>query len=133
MKRAAFVLLTIALAVPLFAGKHSRPQPQRLVSLSQNGANVTLHFQDGSSADVPATSVRIRRVARAKGQSHTLTVSQLSTMTTAGSLPAVATVFEGTSGRRARIRVFNSDAEAQAFVQAAADRRAAREAQKSKQ
>ena len=129
MKRAAFAVIAFGLAVPLFAAaKHGRPQPQRLVSILQNGTSVTLRFEDGNSVDLAATNVRIRR-ASPTNQPRVMSIPQLTSMAAGGPLPAVAIV----SRRYARIRVFENDAETRAFLQRAADRRAARESRTSKQ
>ena len=131
MKRAvAFV--AFALALPVLA---AAIQPQRIASISQNGSTVTLRFENGTSVDVPATGLKIRRISSQPHQLRTMTVAQLSAMNGAAPLPAIAMLraHDGTSPRGMRIRVFESDADTRAFLQQYADRQAARQARKSNQ
>ncbi|HUJ13152.1 MAG TPA: hypothetical protein VLV86_03860 [Vicinamibacterales bacterium] len=134
MKRVWIALVACALAAPIVAApKHARPLPQRLASVAQNGTTVTLHFENGTSLDVPSKNLRIRNASRQPHQPHILTVEQLSSMNASGPLPAIAIVQEGRAAHRVRVRVFANDAETRAFLQRAADRQAAREARKSNQ
>lgn len=124
-KRILFAVIPtlILAALPLWAapaGREShRPMPSRIVSMSENGSTVTMNLEDGRSITAPQNAVRIvSRDAAMKGKAKEMTVATLSAMSSAGSLPAIATAIYGKDGtlHRVRIRVFDSNDAASAFL-----------------
>lgn len=124
---AAVVSLTFlavtAFAAPRAADHARRSAPVRVASMTEEGAKVTLRFEDGKSVELSKNDVHIMR----RGQSASATsVESLTAASGSGSLPAIATLIYRPDGtvRKARVQVFSSSAEASAFLQRSSRRAA---------
>jgi len=95
------------------------------MAIVENGPIVTLRLDNGTDVDVAKSIVKIKSAARGhvrdgkKEKEETLSISQLSQMSTASSsgLPAVVSLSYRKDGnvKKAKIRVFPSEAEVSAF------------------
>jgi hypothetical protein len=113
--------------------------PQRLISISENGPIVTLRLNDGSTVDVARSNVKIkddtlsRTAHQPRNKREPMSLTQLSQLNAA---PAVVTLsYKHGEVKKAKVRVFASEAALNTFFAQRADRAAAaaRAAEKKEQ
>lgn len=114
--KVAAILLLLA-SVPALVAKPVRVGPShqtmKVVSMVENGPVVTLRFEDGSTADIAKSTLRIRDEAQKRGTARS--IEQLSRTS---NLPAIATIAYRPDGtvKKARLRVFANEAAMNAFT-----------------
>ena len=111
---ATLLLLVVAqviVAKPVKVGPSH--QTMKVVSMVENGPVVTLRFEDGSSADVAKSTLRIRD--EAQKHSNARSIEQLSRTS---NLPAIVTIAYRPDGtvKKARLRVFANETAMNAYT-----------------
>ena len=108
------LLLAFAQAVvakPMRVG--ASHETMKVISMVENGPVVTLRFENGSTADVAKSTLKIRDDAQKRG-----TARSIEELSRTSNLPAVATVVYRSDGniKRVRLHVFTSEEALSAFT-----------------
>jgi hypothetical protein len=111
---ASLLLLVVAqsiVAKPVRVGPSH--QTMKVVSMVENGPVVTLRFDNGSTADVAKSTLRIRDEAHKRG-----TARSIAELSRTSNLPAIARVAYMPDGtvKKVRLRVFANEAAMNAFT-----------------
>jgi hypothetical protein len=120
-------------------------QTQRLIAVSENGPIVTLRLENGASVDVARSKVKVKeeersaqtRAARKAQKKRVASVARLSEMSAANpaGLPALVTLSYKRDGsvKKARVRLFASEAAMRTYLAQREERLAAARAAQSKE
>jgi hypothetical protein len=137
---AIVAVVSLLFAPHLFGAKAKRiakqgsHEPQRVMSLSENGPIVTLKLENGKVVDVAKSEVKIKDGSLSKAtdrrkKEERLSVARLSEMSAANpnALPAIVTFSYKRDGtvRKAKVRLFATEGDMKAYLADRSERIAA--------